>query len=52
MKKKLMDLMPEIPFEGEPKTVTRELNDIGESTPVNSGTRGCNRPLVLRTATL
>ena len=52
MKKKLMDLMSEIPFEGEPKAVTREPNDIGESTPVNSGTRGCNRPPVLRTATL
>ena len=51
MKKKLMDLMPEIPFEGEPKAVTREPNDIGESTPVNSGTREdvtvlrCSEPL-------
>lgn len=28
MKKKLMDLMPEIPFEGEPLAVTREPNDM------------------------
>ena len=29
MKKKLMDLMPEIPFEGEPMAVTREPNNMG-----------------------
>ena len=28
MKKKLMGLIPEIPFEGEPKAVTREPKDI------------------------
>ena len=28
MKKKLMDLMPEIPFEGELLAVTREPNDM------------------------
>jgi hypothetical protein len=31
MKKKLMDLMPETPFEGEPMTVTREPNDMEKS---------------------
>ena len=31
MKKKLMDLMPEIPFEGEPMAVTREPNDMEKS---------------------
>lgn len=28
MKKKLMDLVPEIPFEGELKAVTREPNNM------------------------
>ena len=31
MKKKLMDLMPETPFEGEPMTVTREPNNMEKS---------------------
>lgn len=31
MKKKLMDLMPETPFEGEPMAVTREPNDMEKS---------------------
>ena len=31
MKKKLMDLMPETPFEGDPMAVTREPNDIEKS---------------------
>ena len=31
MKKKLMDLMPETPFEGEPMAVTREPNDLESS---------------------
>ncbi len=31
MKKKLMDLMPKIPFEGEPIAVTREPNDMEKS---------------------
>lgn len=31
MKKKLMDLSPETPFEGEPMAVTRELNDMEKS---------------------
>ena len=31
MKKKLMDLMPETPFEGEPMAVTREQNDMEKS---------------------
>ena len=31
MKKKLMDLMPETPFEGEPMAVTREPNDMDKS---------------------
>lgn len=31
MKKKLMDLMPEIPFEGEPIAVTREPNNMEKS---------------------
>lgn len=31
MKKKLMDLMPKTPFEGEPMAVTREPNDMEKS---------------------
>ena len=31
MKKKLMDLMPETPFEGEPMAVPREPNDMEKS---------------------
>ena len=31
MKKKLMDLMPETPFEGEPMAVIREPNDMEKS---------------------
>ena len=31
MKKKLMDLIPETPFEGEPMAVTREPNDMEKS---------------------
>ena len=31
MKKKLMDLMPKIPFEGDPIAVTREPNDMEKS---------------------
>ena len=31
MKKKLMDLMPETPFEGEPMAVTREPNNMEKS---------------------
>ena len=31
MKKKLMDLMPETPFDGEPMAVTREPNDMEKS---------------------
>lgn len=31
MKKKLIDLMPETPFEGEPMAVTREPNDMEKS---------------------
>ena len=31
MKKKLMDLMPETPFEGEQMAVTREPNDMEKS---------------------
>ena len=42
MKKRLMDLIPETPFEGEPMAVTREPNDMEKSLLLTSSMRHPN----------